>query len=135
MPKIDYLNTDLDLSSSQNLKPLVAELAEHGLDILAVKQGGDGLWYATIEARDCASADGPEWHISLMLDAMAKLSEDSRALWLSCSKIEFNIGYDCGTEPWAFNQSLSASVLSRIVSSKASIRVTLYPLVTPATSI
>jgi hypothetical protein len=44
-----------------------------------------------------------------------------------CSRREFNIGYDCGREPWAFNQVLSAQLLSRIAAARASLRVTLYP--------
>ena len=40
---------------------------------------------------------------------------------------EFNIGYDCGEEPWAFNQGLSAETLRRVAAVKASLRWTLYP--------
>ncbi len=40
---------------------------------------------------------------------------------------EFNIGYDCGAEPWAFNQGLSAHLLGRMATAGASLRVTIYP--------
>jgi hypothetical protein len=39
----------------------------------------------------------------------------------------FNIGYDCGAEPWAFNQGLTAELLGRMAATGASLRITLYP--------
>ncbi len=50
-----------------------------------------------------------------------------RSVWAGCSQREFNIGYDCGLEPWAFNQGLSADLLGRMAKAGASLRVTLYP--------
>jgi hypothetical protein len=56
------------------------------------------------------------------------LGESLRMVWLGCTLREFNIGYDCGDKPWAFNRGLSNSILTRIAASGASLRITLYPL-------
>ena len=44
-----------------------------------------------------------------------------------CTTREFNLGYDCGAEPWAFNQGLSSELLGRIAAVGASLRLTIYP--------
>jgi hypothetical protein len=69
----------------------------------------------------------PEPNIATVLAAVESLAPPLRAVWSGCSLREFNIGYDCGREPWAFNQGLSAEVLGRIAAVGASLRWTLYP--------
>jgi putative transcriptional regulator len=63
-----------------------------------------------------------------MLDAIESLDSDARRSWSECRLREFNIGYDCGYDPWAFNQGLTADTLHRISAAAASLRITLYPL-------
>jgi hypothetical protein len=62
-----------------------------------------------------------------MLDAIEAIDEPAKELWRACTKREFNIGYDCGDEPWAFNNGLSNRTLDRIARLGASLRITLYP--------
>jgi len=38
-----------------------------------------------------------------------------------------SFGYDCGLDPWGFNQGLSPKLLGRMAAAVASLRVTLYP--------
>ena len=44
---ICYLNTDLDLTSAEDLTTLVAAFEAGGVTPLHVTHGADGLWYAT----------------------------------------------------------------------------------------
>ncbi len=69
----------------------------------------------------------PEPNIAAMLDAIESLGPAFSSIWSSCSLREFNIGYDCGLEPWAFNQGLSAGLLERMAAAGACLRLTLYP--------
>lgn len=69
----------------------------------------------------------PEPNIKRLLDAVDSLSDESRIIWERCSKREFDVGYDCGDEPWSFNQGLSNEILRRMAKSGASFRMTLYP--------
>lgn len=62
-----------------------------------------------------------------MLAVVDALAGPLRAVWDGCTRREFNIGYDCGAEPWAFNQALSAALLGRMAAAGALLRVTIYP--------
>lgn len=89
------------------------------------RKGDDGLWYVTFETE--ISYNDPEPNIAVMVDAIESLEESLQADWSRCSLREFNIGYDCGSKPWAFNQGLSSELLGRIAAIGASLRWTLYP--------
>jgi hypothetical protein len=123
--KICYLNTDLDLTSPADLTALAAVFASRGVFALHVTPGEDGLWYATFETED--QHREPEPNIAALVAVVESLGEPHRAVWLGCTRREFNIGYDTGSEPWAFNQGLSCELLGRMAAVGASLRVTLYP--------
>ena len=124
-PQIRDLNTDLDLVSSCPLDGFSDEMTAQNL-CGNVTQGDDGLWYAMFED---FNADEPEPNIVKLLDALDRLSLRETQVLRQCHKIEFNIGYDCGDEPWSFNQGLSHDTLRRIVEYGAALRVTLYPYI------
>ena len=86
-------------------------------------------WYAIFEVEE--NYNEPETTIALMLDAVEALESDARTLWAECSLRELNIGYDCGDEPWAFNNGLTNATLLRAVSAGMSLRITLYPPTRP----
>ena len=123
--KIKYLNSDLDLNSKDDLTPLGIAFEAGGAYCLHVTLGQDKLWYATFEA-DTISRE-PESSIEFLIAIVESLDRSNKRLWRSCLTREFNIGYDCGSEPWAFNQQLSPELLQRIAHNRASLRITLYP--------
>lgn len=123
--KISYLNTDLDLTSTEDLTILATAFEARGLSPLYVADGDDGLWSATFETVE--EYDEPEPNIASMLEVIESLPESLQALWLGCLHREFDIGYNCDNQPWAFNQGLSNTLLTRIVKVGASLRITLYP--------
>jgi hypothetical protein len=123
---IEYLNTDLDLASADDLTALVAALEAAGIPPLHVTRGENtGSWYAMLETAEQHLE--PESNIAAMLAVIEALPPPLRSVWASCSQREFNVGYDCGLEPWAFNQGLSARLLGRMAAVEASLRWTLYP--------
>lgn len=126
-PRIQYLNTDLDLVAARDLMPLTGALQSLGVRPLNVQQGTDGQWYSLLEITTDLEKYEPEETIRVMLDAIEGLEVESKQLWAECSKREFNIGYDCGDEPWAFNNGLARATLERMASVGASLRITLYP--------
>lgn len=123
--RIHYLNTDLDLVSVSDLRSLARLFEACGLFALDVSQRENGLWYARFETEE--SYDEPEPNIRVMLDAAESLVHEHHTIWLGCSVREFNIGYECGTEPWAFEQRLAQPDLGRIAALGASLRWTIYP--------
>ncbi len=128
---IQYLNTDLDLVASRDLKPLTSALEKRGVRPLNVEQAGDGQWYSILEVEHEVEPHEPEATIRVMLDAIEAIDGEAEELWAGCSKREFNIGYDCGDEPWAFNDGLTNSTLKRMASANTSLRITIYPAAPP----
>lgn len=126
---IGYLNTDLDVTANEDLHELAAALESAGIFPLHVTRHQSGDWSATFEV--ASDPQHPETDILVMLAAIESLTETQRSTWLSCKQREFNIGYDCGDEPWAFNQGLSHELLRRVVSAGISLRWTLYPVPQP----
>jgi hypothetical protein len=123
--RICYLNTDLDLTSHDDLTQLAAAFQSAGVSPLHVTDGEDGLWYATFETVEQHKQAEPS--ITAMVAVVESLREPLRSVWSRCTRREFNIGFDCGAEPWAFDQGLSSGLLRRIAAMDASLRVTLYP--------
>jgi hypothetical protein len=122
---IHYLNTDLDLTSADDLTGLALAFEAGGVPPLHLTRADNGLWYATFETDQ--THEEPEPNIAAMLAVVEALAPPLRSVWAGCSRREFNIGYDCGEEPWAFNQGLSAELLGRVAAAGASLRITLYP--------
>jgi hypothetical protein len=113
------------LVSPGDLHGLAADLQARGVRPLHVTRGADGLWYSLLETEEAYNE--PESNISAMLAAIQSLEAESAGSWSECTLREFNIGYDCGDEPWAFNQGLKTDTLHRIAALGATIRITLYP--------
>jgi hypothetical protein len=89
------------------------------------------MWHATFETS--AELAEPEPTIAAMLAIVESWPRPLRSVWDRCTRRELNIGYECGAEPWAFNQALPAELLGRMAAAGASLRVTLYPDREPAT--
>jgi hypothetical protein len=83
------------------------------------------LWYATFETDE--HFDEPEPNIAAIVSVFESLAAPLRFTWDNCGLRKVNLGYDCGDEPWAFNQGLSAELLGRIAAVGAPLRLTLYP--------
>ncbi|MCS6938264.1 MAG: hypothetical protein NZM94_03280 [Roseiflexus sp.] len=123
--EITYLNTDLKLTSTDDLTTLASALESGGVSPLYITQGKDGVWFANFETDE--QYHEPEPNIAAMLAVIEALEPSLQLVWQSCLQREFDIGYECGTRPWGFKQGLSAEVLWRIAAVGASLRITLYP--------
>jgi hypothetical protein len=130
MPRtIRYLNTDLDLKSDHDLDPVVAALSTRGVAALYPAQfaGERGGWGVTFESATSTMSAEPEVDLAVLLAAVEALPPAARAAWDAATLREFNLGYDCGDEPWAFNNGLSVATLRRIAGAGATLRITMYP--------
>ena len=123
---IQYLNTDLDLASSEDLRPLVRALVRGGLWDIHVDRE-KGVWRACLETAKMART--PNGHITAMLKAVASLKPKARALWDGCRKREANLGYESGEHPalGQFNQLIPRQTLKRMAVLGLSMRITIYP--------
>ena len=122
--QIRYINTDLDLACPSSLQPIVDFLSARGAYALSCEPADDG-WHACLETeKQFRAADHT---IAAFLDALDRMDPETRSRWDECTLREFNIGYDAGDKPWAFNDGLSAMTVQRIARLGATIRVTIYP--------
>lgn len=122
---IKYVNTDLDLTSSVDLTPLLEHFEPLGVFSIYINQEADGRWISILETTP--EYPDPESNIRAMLDVIEASSEDIKTIWHACTQREFNIGYECGDEPWAFNQGLTTATLRRTAEVGATLRITIYP--------
>ena len=128
--EIGYLNTDLDLRAAKDLAPLAAALEALGVHPLFPPSNEGAESCVTLETDDYHRE--PETTMTAMLAAIESLDGEAGAAWEACTLREFNIGYDCGDRPWAFNTGLSNRTLRRLAAAGATLRITLYPQRTPA---
>jgi hypothetical protein len=116
------------LLSAHDLTALAAAFEVKGLKPTTVTRYVDGMWHARFSGNSTGDQcyDEPEPTIAAMLTLIEALAPSLRSVWSGCSQREFDIGYDCGKEPFHFHQGLSADILARLVAAGASLRVTLY---------
>ncbi|MEZ6143460.1 MAG: hypothetical protein R3B84_23065 [Zavarzinella sp.] len=122
----EYRNTDLDLTSPDDLTALAEQLEKRGLALMRrVVQISKVEWF-------CGFSWGGGWFteaeqsINSMLSAVESLEPQWRSAWDASSLRVFDIGYDCREEPFAFRQQLSTETLSRLAAVGATLRWTLY---------
>jgi hypothetical protein len=120
-----YINTDLDLVAPQDLTAFAAVLESKGFLTLHKGRHDDGLFYAVFEITDVPAS--PEQTLQAMLGIIEGFAQPERDSWLRTTERVFNIGYDCGSEPWAFNNRLSTTTLRRMAEAGAALQITLYP--------
>jgi hypothetical protein len=121
-----YINTDLDLSSTEALSDIATVFQAQGLSCLYMNCEDTGLWQASFESK--GQHTEPEASIAQMMSIVESLPLPLQTIWRNCRSRTFDIGYNCGDYPWAFNQTLSSQLLSRISAANAAVRVTLYPI-------
>ncbi|AFY38300.1 hypothetical protein Lepto7376_1990 [[Leptolyngbya] sp. PCC 7376] len=120
--RTQYITTDLELESPNDLTSIVQEFED---DVLVHFCGavGDrhaasfGLFHEGSVASD----------INFYCNLIENLSESSRMLWDSCTRIDFNIGYEAGDEPKSWRSPISTEVLERITKNRGDIVITIYP--------
>jgi hypothetical protein len=125
MGETQYMNTDLDLESGDDLGPLTDELHLQKWVVLHSARHNDGVYRAGLEHM-LNSEDGPERAIRTMLEQIAKLPPSLQPLWASASRRDFNIGLEGGSTPHATQWALSAKLIELIASAGASVTITVY---------
>lgn len=123
MSQSHYLNTDLEIESRQDLSPIVEYF---GKDVVVLFHGeAMGHRRATFEVAGLvADADAVINQFCMFAEA---LPERERAIWDSCSKRIFDIGYEGGTRPGAFQSEIRSGTVKRVATLGLSIVVTIYP--------
>lgn len=122
--KIEYLTTDFECESTENLNALAHELG----DALAIQlnQWVDGVYSVSLSGTSSELFDQPEKTIHQFCDLVESLSENSRKLWQGCIKRVADIGFKSGNEPGHVTYQLPADLIRRLETLKIGIAVTIY---------
>lgn len=120
---IKFLNVDLDVRHTEPLDWLVRYFASRRIHVIT-HTATDERWLAIFETSP--SPETPDECARLLLEGIEQMGKPTREKWDKCSR-EFNVGYNVGNAPWAFNQALSPGTVHRIASAGAGLRLTLYP--------
>lgn len=125
MARTQYVNTDLDVVTRRDPAPLIAMLRALGVPPLnEPSTRDDGAWCVNFELR--ARGATPESTVSVILDAIEKLTGEAREIWYVATTRELHLGFDGGDEPRVFTEALSSETLARAAAAGMSLRITLY---------
>ena len=118
-----YLNTDLEIESKDDLARIVEEFGE---DVLVLNHGETrGYQNASFEiAGGSADADSA---INSFCTLIEQLPKDVREIWDGCCSRIFDIGYESGKSPQSFRSEIRAATMQRIAKIGAGVVVTIYP--------
>lgn len=118
-----YLNTDLLLQSQNDLSDLVAFFNSADCFDLYVSEDGKS---AGFESNLTAHPPSPAETIATLLDAIDRLDGALLAAWKACDVREFDVGYDCGTDPYSRHDKLPPALLKRVTDAGITLVITLY---------
>jgi hypothetical protein len=118
-----FRNVDLEVSSATDLRWLVEEF---GGDVRNLYCGSaHGHFLATFETD--AIAGDPDTLIGFFCNLVENLPQEGRRAWDEALLRIFNIGYDAGYEPRAYQSDLRPDTVAAISRIGASVRITIYP--------
>jgi hypothetical protein len=124
--KIQYITTDLEFESTENLDAIVQELGDS--IVTQLNQWVDGKYRVSLSGTGSEINFEPEQTISEFCEAIEKLSESSQALWHRCIKRVADIAFESGSEPNHLTYHLPANLISRLERLKIGIAITIYPI-------
>ncbi len=135
---VHLINVDLELESTESVKPLIDELGESVFSLYRSDSGEIGNLELHIETRNGVDfyksyddvedwVGGTDAHIDEFCKLVENLSTKSRNIWDKCHKKEFDIGFQCGNTIKTFRTSIKAETILKCAGIGASIMVTTYP--------
>ena len=118
-----FRNVDLEVSSASDLGWLADEFGEDAVNLYCGSAHGHFLaTFETDKPREDADAA-----IAYFCNLVDNLSEEGRRGWDSAFLKIFDIGYDGGDAPPAFQSDLRPETLAAASRIGASLRITIYP--------
>ncbi len=124
-----YINTDLDIVSSDDLSHLVKVLSDKSV-LLHSEKNDDGLWYIRVEANDSGLVGGKEHHpskdMNKLLNIIDRLDEATKNILIRAQTFDFNIGWQASKNRPEGTFCLPNDLLKRISRIGATLSVTIY---------
>lgn len=118
-----FLNVDLEIESSSPLSPLEHELSNTTITLYS----GPGPKKRHLLCVECALwPENPDQAISLLCEAIEKLSTRGRKSWERAKKKQFDIGFEMIPKTPMARTILNPESVARIVALNATIAFTCY---------
>jgi hypothetical protein len=123
--EIKFLNVDLEIESTDSLKPIIDDLGE---DVFVLYDGKNGSGYnlAAFELGDMGDSD-VDSKISSFCHLIKNLLPEVRAIWDKCCSRKFDAGFESGDSPQSYRAEIRAETVKAAAEVGASIVVTIYP--------
>jgi hypothetical protein len=117
-----FRNVDLEVSSSSDLQWLVDEFGEDAMNLYCGPARGHFL--ATFETP--VVRGDPDSRIGSFCNLVENLPDVARLAWDEAFLRVFDIGYDAGETPRAYQCDLRPETLAAVARIGASLRITIY---------
>ena len=85
-----------------------------------------GLFVREFQFESNTVFTSPDSTLATLLSAIESLDWSARHAWSSCTKREFNVGYEGGDEPLSVSDDIAPKTLARVVAVGGSLRITVY---------
>lgn len=123
--KIQFLNVDLEIESSQDLQPLIDDLGE---DVSVLHHGKNGrkFNFVSFELKTAGKRDVDEIILSFCL-FIKNLSPGAKLIWDKCHSKRLDAGFQSGAFPGAYQTEIRADTIAQVAEIGASIVITIYP--------
>ncbi len=121
---IEYITTDFEIESSEDLTELVKELEKEM--VLQLNRWVENKYRVSLSGP--GHYDRPEDTITDFCELIENLSTKSLNLYLQSNKRIADIGFNSGKEPSSISYDLSEEILERLYKINTAIRITIYPL-------
>ena len=120
-----FLNVDLDIESKYDISPIVRDFGDR-VFILNNEPYSQESYNLSVELNDSWCQQDPEGLILSYIELIKNFSDDAKDAWNKAHKKAFDLGYECGFQPYSINNELSTNTISAVASVGASVIFTLY---------
>ena len=118
-----YLNVDLDIESTHDLRPLVRALRA---DVFALHSEKFESGYV-VRLESVRDHRGPDDAIKALCEAVQRLPASRRKLWDSARKKVFDVGYEGSPKARVWYAAFRTATLRRITELGAAFAISFYP--------
>jgi len=120
--KIQYITTDLEFESKEDLDIIVKEFGDEVCPHLNERIGD--IYHVALGG--AFSYNYPEQAIGKFCELIDGLSDQSKGLWKRCNRRVFDIAFESGTEPKSISYQLPVELVNRLSKLGIGIAVTIY---------
>lgn len=120
-----FLNVDLDIESKYDISAIIRDFGDK-VFILNDEPYSEGSYNLSVELNDSWCQQDPEGLILGYIELIKNFSDDAKDAWNRAHKKSFDLGYECGFQPYSINNELSNSTINAVASVGASVIFTLY---------